>query len=133
MKNKPTQGFSLIELMISLTIVGILAAIAVPSYNSYVQKSRRSDAWTTLLRIQQLQEKYRANNTSYGTLAQLGASSTSTESYYAIAATNITASTYTITATTSGIQTADSTCASIVLNQDGPVTSTASEKTCWGK
>ena len=44
-------GFTLIELMIAVAIVALLAAIAVPSYNRYVEKSRRTDATTALTRI----------------------------------------------------------------------------------
>ena len=74
MKNKNTQkGFTLIELMIVVAILGILSAIALPSYNRYVEKSRRTDAKVELLRIAQLQESYFAQNLSYAnSLIQLG-------------------------------------------------------------
>ncbi len=61
------KGFTLIELMIAVTIVAILVAIAVPSYNSYVVKSRRADAKTSLMTISQLQETYFADNNTYAT------------------------------------------------------------------
>jgi len=63
-KNK-LKGFSLIELMIVVAILGILVAIATPSYNSYVRKGQRSDAKIALLKIAQIQESYFVQNLSY--------------------------------------------------------------------
>lgn len=63
-KNKK-QGFTLIELMITVAILGILSAIAVPSYMEYVRESKRTEAKTELLRIAQLQESYYVQNLSY--------------------------------------------------------------------
>ncbi|QQZ30110.1 type IV pilin protein [Thiothrix subterranea] len=62
---KHHQGFTLIELMITVAIVGILAAIAYPSYTAQVQKSRRADAQIALQEIAQRQEAYFLRNSSY--------------------------------------------------------------------
>ncbi|WP_353571709.1 type IV pilin protein [Candidatus Albibeggiatoa sp. nov. BB20] len=62
---KPSKGFTLIELMIAVAIMAILVAIAVPNYTSYLVKSRRADAKTSLMTIAQLQETYFADNNSY--------------------------------------------------------------------
>lgn len=64
-KNNEQLGFTLIELMITVAILGILSAISVPSYLAYVQKSKRTEAKTELLRIAQLQESYYVQNLSY--------------------------------------------------------------------
>jgi type IV pilus assembly protein PilE len=68
-----TRGFSLIELMITVTIVVILAAIALPSYRNYVLRSQRVDATAALLAIAGAQEKfYIQNNTYAGNLGDGG-------------------------------------------------------------
>jgi type IV pilus assembly protein PilE len=62
---RPTCGFSLIELMITVTIVVILAGIAFPSYRQYVIRSHRGDATQALLRIASEQEKFYIQNNRY--------------------------------------------------------------------
>jgi len=96
------NGFTLIELMITVVIVGILASIAYPSYMSQVRKSRRSDAVQALSQLEQAQERWRANNPAYSSdLPSLGISSATTSGgYYTLAITGTpTGTTYTATAT----------------------------------
>lgn len=59
------SGFTLIELMIAVAVVGILAAIAYPSYQSQIQKSRRTVAESALTEIASKEESYRFRNKSY--------------------------------------------------------------------
>jgi prepilin-type N-terminal cleavage/methylation domain-containing protein len=58
-------GFTLIELMVSVVIVGILAAVAIPSFVSYIYRSRTTEATTFLAEIRQRQESYRAEFGQY--------------------------------------------------------------------
>ncbi|WP_279236811.1 type IV pilin protein [Dyella sp. RRB7] len=65
-------GFTLIEALIVVAIMAILAAIALPTYQSYVRRSRRTAAKTTLLDVARREEAYYSTNNSYTTLDKLG-------------------------------------------------------------
>lgn len=59
------RGFTLIELMIAVAIVGILAAIAIPAYSDYVARAKRADATLALIGLSQAMERFNANNGTY--------------------------------------------------------------------
>jgi type IV pilus assembly protein PilE len=73
-KHKATQsGFSLIELMITLVILAIVVSIAIPSYQSHLEKSRRSEGKALLSEIASLQESFRTEQNRYtADLTELG-------------------------------------------------------------
>ncbi len=75
---EPERGFTLIELMIVVAIVGVLAAIAIPSYASYRQRSRTAEAITFLAEIRQRQESYRAEFGEYCSVSAASGSSIDT-------------------------------------------------------
>lgn len=139
---KQHPGFTLIELMIVVAIVGLLAAIAYPSYMDSVRKGRRAEAITALYQIQLAQEKWRANHDSYTTtLSNLGFSTANIPSsgtaYYqiAVSAASGTGFTATATAQSAGGQNNDTaggvSCTPLTINQNGPVLTT--QAACWGK
>jgi len=113
--SRANQGFTLIELMIVIVVVGVLAAVAYPSYLDSIRKARRTDAMDAVLTLQNLQEKYRANNTTYGTLAEIGGSAASIDGHYALVVAGNTAVAYTLTATATGGQASDTHCAAMTL------------------
>lgn len=63
-----TRGFTLIELMIVVAVVGILAAIAYPSYQEYVRRGNRAEARATMMDMAQMQERFFSSNNAYLTI-----------------------------------------------------------------
>ncbi|MCK5894895.1 MAG: prepilin-type N-terminal cleavage/methylation domain-containing protein [Endozoicomonadaceae bacterium] len=79
------QGYTLIEILVSLVIVALLASLAIPSYYSYVKVSHRMDAHTTLLNIQVLQEMWMNRTNEYtDDVTNLIGVDTSPEDHYSI-------------------------------------------------
>ena len=131
------KGFSLVELMITVAIVGILAAIAYPSYVNYINRSNRSDGLAMLSQLQLILERCYAQNFSYSAAcnARPAFPLTSQQGYYSINISNLSASTYTLTATTLGPQVRDLTCATMTVNQANVRTAVNSggvaQSICW--
>jgi type IV pilus assembly protein PilE len=133
--NNKQSGFTLIELLIVVVVIGILAAIAIPSYQDYVTRSRRAEAQSYMMDLALREEKHRANNITYVAHGALPGGVTNTAHYiYTITAPD--ANSYTITATAQNTQaTRDTNCAVLELTQSGTKTSKTSGGTattgCW--
>jgi len=111
------SGFTLIELMIVVVIMGVLLAVAFPSYLDSVRKGRRAEGIAGLTAVQQAQERFRANSPTYGNLNSPAdantlpnTSTTTANGRYNLAVTGNTAAGYTVTATAVGGQAADTAC-----------------------
>jgi type IV pilus assembly protein PilE len=143
------RGFSLIELVVAMCILGILTAIAVPSYMNYTRTSNRTDATRTITLDAQALERCYSQTFSYagcsgpGGAAITGASgsttnTTSSQGYYTVTINLPNAQSYIITATPAkSPQTGDSSCTSFTLNSQGTQGAVSSSgtnttQTCWG-
>jgi type IV pilus assembly protein PilE len=145
-----SSGFSLIELMIVVTIAAILAVIAIPTYNSQVRKSRRTEAKTAIMDLAAREERYFATQNVYSSSAsalQYGAGANwpvSTGNYYVISSvvvnqpTATTPGTYVlqVTVPAGSPQLQDTSCQTFQVTQTGAQTSlnssgTDSSTTCW--
>lgn len=120
MKRARANGFTLMELLVVVAIVGILLAIAVPNYNDYIRRASRSAAQSELLELASIQEKIFLNSSAYacgsnnplacanmvttayngGTTGGLGRTSgTTQDGKYTLSVTPGGGTTYTLTAT----------------------------------
>lgn len=118
-RRKTSRGFTLIETLIAVGIAGVLSSIAYPSLEGHVLRARRTDALVALMQAQLAQERYRANNRSYGDLAEIGMRGASMSGYYTLQVTASTADSYEVIATATGRQARDASCQTLRLAARG--------------
>jgi type IV pilus assembly protein PilE len=135
MNQRYRKGFTLIEVMITVAIVGILAAISYPSYTGYILQSNRTEAQRELIRMANLQEQIFVDRRVYTTdMTLLGAPADpylvprdSTKKLYSIDGT-INGRTFVLTATATGVQVNDTDCTTLTINEVGLKTPATG---CW--
>jgi type IV pilus assembly protein PilE len=145
MRARPLRiaGFTLVELMVTITIAAVLLSIAVPSYTAQIRKSRRTEARTAVLDLATREERYFSVNNSYSSknsdlgYGTDGAAITGLAvggGYYTVTVTLVATATgqagFQIVATAAGAQAKDTQCQTFTLNQAGAQTSSPSA-TCW--
>ena len=112
-------GFTLIELMIGVAIVGVLSSLALPSFEGPLQRARRADVLVSMVQIQAAQERYRGNANLYGSLAEIGVAATSSAGHYLLRASAAGADGYDVHATATGAQARDTACRHMKLSAVG--------------
>ena len=141
------QGFTLIELIITVAIVGILSSIAYPAYINYTARARLAEVKSRMMALSQQLEQLYSNTGSFNGASCTSASPCATPatgtSYFSVSFNSPTSSTYTITATaTNNFTTAytNNPCKTLALSSTGDKTAsgtagsnTASIDTCWNK
>ena len=139
-------GFSLMELMIVIAIVGILGAIAFPAYNNYVMRGKRAEGRNALLDLAAREERFYSDNNQYtSTLgsgglnytepANCSMSGVQTETCkYSLAISGVTGSNQTFTITATPVQ-PDPECGDLTLDKTGTKGEggTQDVRFCWGK
>tara|TARA_R110002094_G_scaffold3896_16_gene12332 strand:+ start:300 stop:776 length:477 start_codon:yes stop_codon:yes gene_type:complete len=139
-----TAGFTLMEVMIVVVIVGILMSIALPAYQGSLQKGRRSDAMSALLDASNRQQQFMLDQGRYTTdMQELGYAASpriSEEGHYSISATDCSGGTtligqcFRLTATpvSGSPQSSDTRCTTFVLDSFGTRSATGTTATeCW--
>lgn len=143
--SREQRGFTLIELMITVAVLAILAAIAYPNYTESLRKTRRGDAQAALLSLANAMERYKTNN--IGNQAQRGYTGAAvpaihpaqapidgTTKFYNLAVVTATATAYSLRATPiAGSPQAGDSCGNFLLDQNGTRTHTGSKPLaeCW--
>lgn len=131
------KGFTLLELMVAVGVVGILAAIAFPTYSNYVIRGKRAEGRILLMDTAARLERYYSDNNRYAAVDNTlptGINSVSENGYYTLSI-SITGShqAYILTATPATFS--DTECGNLTLDQTGKRnrTGTASVADCWGR
>ena len=143
---KRLRGFTLLEMLVTVAIAAVLAAIAYPNFLDSIRKGRRSDAMGFMSKVQQAQEQWRANKSAYTadmspaglSVALVSSDAPSPKGYYKVTVTvppGASESSYTITATATGSQAADAMCAvmSMTMAAGNMTYDSTSGQACWSK
>lgn len=136
---RSSRGFTLVELMVTIVVGAILAAIAIPSYQSQIRKSRRTEARNAVLDAAAREERFFATHNFYsqtGTDLGYAAFPAPVGNYYTLnvlCSDKACATGFTVTASPTGPQLNDTACASLTVDQTGLQTATpvANAATCW--
>ena len=134
---KSSRGFTLVELMVTVAVISILAAIGYPAYTNYTYKARRTEATGSLLDFATRMERYYADNNAYPVATDdievkdiMRSDTADTEhGYYTLGFAAQAAQSYTLQAVPGGAQSSD-TCGTFTINSLG-ARNVSGTGTCW--
>ncbi|HEV7578341.1 MAG TPA: type IV pilin protein [Caldimonas sp.] len=138
-------GFTLIETLVTVAIAGVLSSVAYPSFEGQLLRARRTDALVALMQAQLAQERFRANNASYGSLADAGVRATSPAGHYRIEVVSTGAAGFELLASAVAAQARDAKCRHLrlalvdaaLVYASGSDATTANgadvNRACWGR
>jgi len=124
--NAAARGFTLIEMLLAISVASVLSGIAYPSFQGVLHKARRADAYVALLQVQAAQERWRANHRSYGSVADIGVRTASAAGHYRLEVQSADADGYVVVATAQGPQARDLSCRTLKLTMNGATVTHAS-------
>ena len=142
---RTARGFTMVEILITLSMAGVLSSVALPTFQGHLQKARRADVLVSMMQVQLAQSRWRANGTNYGTLAQIGVRSVSMGGHYTLTLGNEADDRYEVLASANGAQAGDTACrhmmlrvvGATVLQASGPDTTVANpaaaNRKCWNQ
>ena len=112
-------GFTLIELLAVVSMAGALTGVALPTFESQLQRTRRTDALVSMMQVQAAQERFRSNGARYGSLADIGTPGVSPAGHYSLQALSADEDGYVVLATATGTQARDANCRNLSLRMMG--------------
>lgn len=142
---RAARGFTMVEILVTLSMAGVLSSVALPTFQGHLQKARRADVVVSMMQVQLAQSRWRANGSSYGTLAQIGVPSVSMGGHYTLALGSAADDRYEVLASATGAQASDTACRHMqlrvvganVVQASGPDATVANpaavNRKCWNQ
>lgn len=137
-RSRDTRGFTLLEVLTACTVAGVLAAVALPSYQAQMRQAQRSDAVAALQQVQAAQEQYRAHHGLYAdSLPALQGvpQGRSAQGHYRLVLQRDEAEAYTARAEAlpGSPQAADAACAVLTLSVNAGFSQSGPSARCWNR